>query len=409
MDDSPLVEFLLKRAGRSQEIAYSLFWFLQVEMQTATASEGKWYQEVMKVYMDSLQGFKYEFYEVITHQSALKKKLESVGQVIKKSKGDTSNFDRKKQKLRAVLERGGEFDLTHLSPPVPFPLKPSVKVTGVIPEKCTVFLSKQLPFKLCFETEDSDTFEVIYKHGDDLRQDQVVIQMVSLMNDLLKKVNLDMCLTPYTVMATSSMDGYSEFVPNAHTLFDLIHSRSSVLSFLQENQANCPDIMDTFVKSCAGYCVITYLLGIGDRHLENLLLDSKGHLFHIDFGFILGKDPKPMPPPMKLCKEMVDAMGGEKSKGYETFKLKCCECFIELRKHCKLIVNLFYLMIHSGLPGLAGNPEKIIDKLHDRFRVDLNDEEAEMYFLELINESVGALMPQIMERLHVWALYWRKL
>ena len=408
-EDSPLVDFLLKRASRSPEIAYSLFWFLQVEGQCATPNEAKWYQSVLTAYMSSLHNYSYEYYEVLTQQIALKKKLESIGQVIKKSKGDTSNLDRKRSKLRQILERGGEFDLTHLSPSLPFPFKPSVKVTGVVADRCTVFLSKQLPFKVCFETEDEDTFEVIYKQGDDMRQDQLIIQMVSLMNDLLKKVNLDMCLTPYTVMATSSTDGYSEFVPNAHTLFDLIHSKQSVLSFLLENQVNCPDIMDTFVKSCAGYCVITYLLGIGDRHLENLLLDNTGRLFHIDFGFILGKDPKPMPPPMKLCKEMVDAMGGEKSKGYETFKLKCCECFIELRKHCKLIVNLFYLMIHSGLPGLAGNPEKIIDKLHDRFRMDLNDEEAETYFLDLINESVSALMPQIMERLHVWALYWRKL
>lgn len=30
----------------------------------------------------------------------------------------------------------------------------------------------------------------------------------------------------------------------------------------------------------------------------------------MDFAFILGRDPKPFPPPMKLCKEMVEAMGG---------------------------------------------------------------------------------------------------
>ena len=63
--------------------------------------------------------------------------------------------------------------------------------------------------------------------------------------------------------------------------------------------------MSTYVKSCAAYSVITYLLGIGDRHLDNLLLTKNGNLFHIDFGYILGRDPKPMPPPMKLSKEMV--------------------------------------------------------------------------------------------------------
>eukprot|EP00960_Hanusia_phi_P057291 763521-Hanusia_phi.AAC.17 len=137
--------------------------------------------------------------------------------------------------------------------------------------------------------------------------------------------------------------------------------------------------MDNYVKSSAGYCVVTYLLGVGDRHLDNVLLSpgavmlqnrrcchystitnirsspstycshhhhqqqqlhhyhnhhilhyplppppplplplplpprlchlslttlTGGHLFHIDFGYILGRDPKPLPPPFKLVKEM---------------------------------------------------------------------------------------------------------
>ena len=72
------------------------------------------------------------------------------------------------------------------------------------------------------------------------------------------------------------------------------------------------------------YCVITYILGIGDRHMDNIMLTNSGHMFHIDFGFIFGKDPKPRPPPMKFCKEMVEAMGGANSSHYAEFRNYCC-------------------------------------------------------------------------------------
>jgi Phosphatidylinositol 3- and 4-kinase len=59
----------------------------------------------------------------------------------------------------------------------------------------------------------------------------------------------------------------------------------------------------------------------------------KGKLFHIDFGFILGRDPKPLPPPMKLSKEMVEAMGGPGSEYFTDFKRLCYTAFLHLRRY----------------------------------------------------------------------------
>jgi len=68
--------------------------------------------------------------------------------------------------------------------------------------------------------------------------------------------------------------------------------------------------------------VATYLLGVGDRHLENLLIDWTGHMFHVDFGFIFGKNPKGKDrwsPEIKICKEMVTCMG----ERYDEFEDLC--------------------------------------------------------------------------------------
>jgi phosphatidylinositol 3-kinase len=54
-------------------------------------------------------------------------------------------------------------------------------------------------------------------------------------------------------------------------------------------------------------------------------ITTSGQMFHIDFGFIFGQDPKPMPPPFRFNRPMADAMGGEDSEYYARFKTFCCQ------------------------------------------------------------------------------------
>lgn len=195
-----------------------------------------------------------------------------------------------------------------------------------------------MPSRLTFLTTDNQEYVAIFKHGDDLRQDQLILQMITLMDKLLRMENLDLKLTPYRVLATSTKHGFLQYI-ESKTVAEVLNTEGSIQNYFRKHHPSetgpygiAADVMDTYTRSVAGYCVITYLLGVGDRHLDNLLLTHDGKLFHIDFGYILGRDPKPLPPPMKLSKEMVEAMGGPQSEHYQEFRKQCYTAFLHLRR-----------------------------------------------------------------------------
>ena len=122
---------------------------------------------------------------------------------------------------------------------------------------------------------------------------------------------------------------------------------------------------------------------------------------------ILGRDPKPLPPPMKLSKEMIEAFGGMTSEHYQEFRKECYTAFLSLRRYANLILNLFSLMVDASVPDIALEPDKTVKKVQDKFRLDLNDEEAVQYMQSLIDVSATAVMAAIVERIHKLAQFWR--
>ena len=139
-------------------------------------------------------------------------------------------------------------------------------------------------------------------------------------------------------------------------------------------------VVDNFVCSCAGYCVLSYVMGIGDRHADNIMLKKDGHLFHIDFGHYLGNFKtklgfKRERTPFVFTREMAYVMHGsgsrEKSPAYIKFVDLCAKAFNVLRKNARVLIVLFQLMIPAGIPELSSDDD--IGYLRDKLALDLDD------------------------------------
>eukprot|EP00392_Amoebophrya_sp_AT5.2_P002460 g2465.t1 len=486
-ETDPLLTFLIHRAQQNVVLATYFHWFLIAEIEASDSGqfrEGEAnlfsayiFVKARQQLLDSLEEQQPKFARMITDQITFRRKLLWAMRVAKAQK--RQSIELKIAKFQDALagkavpdaDAGDRMIAKNFNVlDLPTIVDPSKKLVRIVPSKCFLIKSAMYPAVLhCEVKQDLDSIsslsrtstsaeekdsstrglvhnvKYMFKEGDDLRQDQLVLQLIILMDSILKKYGLDLRLTGYKVIACikgrinpfswalvwGTMDGFIEFVNDSQNLSQVLAENhndlwayfksispaamSKVAGKKEGGEAAggssagaasvSPEILDNFVRSCAGYCVITYILGIGDRHLDNLMINTKtGQMFHIDFGFILGKDPKPFPPPMKLCREMVEGMGGKDSNGYQSFLSNACEAFKILRRHQNLVVNLLYLMSDAGIKDIS---QFALSKLQEKFLPEMKDEEAEAHFITLINESVNALFPQVLEKLHKWAVYWR--
>eukprot|EP01083_Nonionella_stella_P096139 270170_1 len=131
-------------------------------------------------------------------------------------------------------------------------------------------------------------------------QEMLVGQLVTIMNDLWRESNLDLNCNHYNVLAVNNMTMIE--IVEAQTMNTIatqfgthpqghLFNSKSILQYLQShNRYNQAFTMarERFSKSCAAYCIITYVLGIGDRHPDNMMVQQNGHFFHIGCCHFLG-------------------------------------------------------------------------------------------------------------------------
>ncbi|CAM9225302.1 unnamed protein product [Ectocarpus fasciculatus] len=431
LEASPLACYLIKRACNSYGVANFLFWYLKVESENEYT--GKIFLAVHNCFLLQLE-------KGPSLLKAQNEYIEGINRCQRAAKEERGKKEVKEVFMQKMLEDTVAKAIPNGLTSVALPLDPNIQLLGINPKKTFMFKSAMYPAVVEFNTmptaamknnhsgvvdnsgdEGNDasntikpkTLKVIFKSGDDLRQDQLVMQMINLMDSLLKKVNLDLKLLTYGILASGQKDGMMEFVAGSSEISAVLSKDGSILNFLRRNspdrhgpygvQAKC---MDLFTRSCAGSCVVTYILGIGDRHLENIMVTQEGQLFHLDFGFILGRDPKPFPPPFRLTKAMVEAMGGMDSEYYHSFKTYCCQAFNWLRKSAFLILNLLSLMRDANIPDMSihSKPDEVLKLLEERLRLDLTDEEADQFFLTMISSVLNAIAPRVMDFAHAIAV-----
>lgn len=358
--------------------------------------------DVQNKMISTFDSSKYEFYQrefgFFNEVTSISGKLKPY---IKKSKAE------KKHKIDEEMEK------IEVKPDVYLPSNPDGVVVDIDRKSGKPLQSHaKAPFMTTFKikktVKDSETGRrkeiekwqaAIFKVGDDCRQDVLALQLISMFRTIWSNIGLDVYVFPNRVTATAPGCGVIDVLPNSISR-DMLGREAVnglyeyfVTKFGREDTIEFQNARNNFVKSLAGYSVISYLLQFKDRHNGNIMYDDQGHCLHIDFGFIFDIVPggvKFEAVPFKLTKEMVRVMGGSQdTQAYHDFEELCIKAYLAARPHMNAILECVSPMLDSGLPCFKGS--KTVRNLQNRFQPLKTDHEAAMFMKALIKKSYESL------------------
>eukprot|EP00158_Paraphelidium_tribonemae_P009571 Partr_v1_DN28901_c0_g1_i2_m24921 putative ataxia telangiectasia mutated len=323
--------------------------------------------------------------------------------------------------------------LTHIHiPTVPLAIDASREYADIVSLKSVIREFElvggiNVPKKIQCIGSDNRRYSQLVKGNDDLRQDAVLQQVFGTLNNMLNRsasTQLDGLKMPtYTVIPLSPKAGILEWVENSYPIGSWLikahlkynpndwkpdkcrelmkkesskttwtpDSKLAVFSKILENFKpamryfffeKCVDPREWFycrrnyTQTCAVSFILCYLLGIGDRHAHNILLDSSGRVVHIDLGIAFDQGKLLYVPelvPARLTQDMVDGMG---LSGTDGIFIKVAQDVLLLMKLKKdVIMTILEVFKHDPLYNwkLPNPLVRAEGKENDKFPRELED------------------------------------
>uniref|UniRef100_A0A3B4Y8E4 Phosphatidylinositol 4,5-bisphosphate 3-kinase catalytic subunit alpha isoform n=1 Tax=Seriola lalandi dorsalis TaxID=1841481 RepID=A0A3B4Y8E4_SERLL len=368
--DNPLARFLIKKALTNQRIGHFFFWHLKSEMHNKTVSRR--FGLLLEAFCRACG----MYLKHLNRQVEAMDKLVNLTDTLKQEKKDETQ----KTQMKFLVEHMSRPDYMEALQGFVSPLNPVHQLGNLRLEECRIMSSAKRPLWLNWENPDimSELLftnnEIIFKNGDDLRQDMLTLQIIKIMENIWQNQGLDLRMLPYGCLSIGDCVGLIEVVKNSFTIMQ-IQCKGGLKGALQfnsntlhhwikdKNRGEAYDrAIDLFTRSCAGYCVATFILGIGDRHNSNIMVKENGQLFHIDFGHFLDHKKKKFGykrerVPFVLTQDFLIVISkgvqeSTKTKEFERFQEMCYKAYLAIRQHASLFINLFSLLLGCGMPEL---------------------------------------------------------
>lgn len=278
-----------------------------------------------------------------------------------------------------------------------------VTITGFHPV-VTIIPSKQRPRKLRMTGSDGVHYSFLLKGHEDLRQDERVMQLFGLINNLLlanpQTANKHLRIQRFSVTPLSPNSGLIGWVPHCDTMNALIKEYrttaepkipvDSETQILERQYPEYPQLMvvqkievfklmtakfdgkdlanimwlkspssevwldrrTNYIRSLAVMSMAGYILGLGDRHPSNIMIDRfSGHVVHIDFGdcfeTAMLREKHPEKVPFRLTRMVINAMEVSGIEG--TFRTTCNQVLEVMRKNRDSLMAVLEAFVHDPL------------------------------------------------------------